>query len=740
MAGDKRRQLTRRQFIADVTASATVMLVSKSAVGSQVSRWQPLPIGAGGLISGIRIAPDGRKIIRTDTHGEYVCDTVDTTWKQRLLSTTMPAASVRYQANGDLRHTEGVVEVAIAPSNSSRLYKFYRGQIYKSDDFGAHWTLTSFSTVSDSDNHANSAIKLYGPKVAVKPDNADVLYVGTATNGLRFSSDAGSTWSTVSTAEVPDATAVQGYCIVFDKTNANRVWIGSYGNGWYVSTTSGSGGGFSAVGGAPTTFRTAKCDQNGRLYVCVNGTDSLRRYDGRSWMPLAFNKSSGNEERAQCVAINPRDADHIVCIIDSGHWSVSNDGGFTWTGINFTQHSLSATGIPWLQYTAPGVNQYMTATECDFCPITGRLYLAAGVGVWWTTDFEGTHQWQQQSVGIEQLVVNQILSRTDGYKLVVCWDRPVFRVNGTNFPSDWGPEHDTEINAGWSIDCAPSNEDFVVVLANWFGVEKSSYSRDGGQTWMQFPSYPPLQSNALINGTIAVGSETNFVWIPCNGGGRPYYTTDGGRTWNLWNTPTGVPTGTGDIGIGFAFFLNAKFLCKDWVSGLFYLYLSGTEADHSYAGVYTSPTGQIWTKVNSDRLANGGANFRMDAVPGNEGHLFRTAGEVGGSISGQFQKSTDGGASWSSVPNMTEVRAFGFGAIASGASYPTLYVFGWRDGTRPAIWRTTNANQARPTWTMVGTNEFPSNSLDAITWVSGDKSDADKCYVGMRGSGALQYG
>lgn len=701
--------------------------------------WKTLPVGGGGLISGIRIAPDGRKIIRTDTHGEYVCDTVDPLWKQRLHAKSMPAGTFGYADNGNLIHTEGVIEVAIAPSNSNRLYKFYFGRVFRSDNFGLKWTETKFRPVTDNDNYGNNGdIKVFGPKIAVKPDDPDVIYVGTPADGLFFSDDGGNSWSVVDAAQIPKASNVQGYCIVFDKANVNHVWAGSYGNGWYQSTAAATGKGFSAIPGAPPTFRTAKSDQNGLLYVCVNGSNSLRRYNGSSWSNLSFNNRRGNEGRAQCVAINPRNANQVVVIIDSGHLSVSTDAGATWSGLNFGQHSLSNAGIRWLRHTAPGANQYMSATECDFCPVTGRLYLSAGVGIWWTTDLAGSLEWQQQSIGIEQLVTNQLMSRSDGVVLGAFWDRPVYRLDRRDFPSDWGPEHNTDINACWSLDCAPKNEDFVVALCNFFGKEHSARSEDGGRTWTEFGSFPPLSSNGFINGTIAVGSETNWVWVPCNGGGHPHFTTDGGQTWSIWDAPPSVPSSPADIGIGFAYFLNVKYLCKDWVSGLFYLYIHGTNRSHAYAGTYTSPTGETWTRVSTNRIPFGGANFRMDAVPGHEGHLFRTAGRSDGRIGGEFQRSTDGGANWSVVAGIVEVQAFGFGARTRNLTYPTLYAFGWHD-RQPGIWRSEDADQGRPTWSRVGRDEFPLGSTDVITWVTGDKADPGRCYVGFRGSGAAQF-
>ena len=52
--------------------------------------------------------------------------------------------------------------------------------------------------------------------------------------------------------------------------------------------------------------------------------------------------------------------------------------------------------------------------------------------------------WNDQSVGIEQLVANQIIVPPGGKPVVASWDRPFFYVSDPNaYPSTYGPVTDS---------------------------------------------------------------------------------------------------------------------------------------------------------------------------------------------------------------------------------------------------------------------------------------------------------
>ena len=125
---------------------------------------------------------------------------------------------------------------------------------------------------------------------------------------------------------------------------------------------------------------------------------------------------------------------------------------------------------------------------------------------------------------------------------------------------------------------------------------------------------------------------------------------------------------------------------------------------------------------------------RSESVPGEASNLFytwRTAGQRVSSTPANepFYRSTNGGATWTAVPNVLDVFTFGFGAAAPGQSYPAIYIVGYVNNVY-GIWQSTNNAQS---WTNIGT--YPTGELDQITTISGDPNNYGEVYVGFAGGG-----
>src|SRR3989442_3209103 len=180
--------LPRRPLLALALLAFLLTLVQQpatTAAQSQVT-WKPLRIGAGGWLTGIDISTDGStRVVRTDTYGAYI---LTTQWQQLVTATSMPATDATVDKNA------GVYEIRIAPGTPTRLYMAYRGYIYRSNNSGGTWSLTSFSNIAMD---PNDGYRMFGPKMAVDPANADVVYAGTAQNGLWVTTDGGTSWTRV---------------------------------------------------------------------------------------------------------------------------------------------------------------------------------------------------------------------------------------------------------------------------------------------------------------------------------------------------------------------------------------------------------------------------------------------------------------------------------------------------------------------------------------------------------------
>jgi hypothetical protein len=441
------------------------------------------------------------------------------------------------------------------------------------------------------------------------------------------------------------------------------------------------------------------------------------RYSGGGWQ----NITPPVENRDwHSVSLDPFNVNRIVLAGSGGYITQTHDGGASWNGIVWAV-GREATDIPWLAWTE---SAYMSSGDMRFDPLVeNTLWFSMGIGVFKTTlpANPSSITWTSQSRGIEQLVATDITAPPGGKPVVAAWDRPLFYVDDPDvFPSQHGPHNQYAILMSWDVDYASSEPSFFTAIIDWWGIEESGYSTDGGQTWTSFPAFPNWPE-APIGGAIAASTPNNIVWVPSNRK-APYYTKDGGRTWQQVNLP-----GNPDLSdLHWAYYLNRHIVTADRVNiGTFYMYV----APH---GLYRSTNGgDTWTRMYNGEIVPWSAfNAELKAVPGHAGHLYFTIGPQSGQPpSGEFMRSTDGGATWTAIPNVLEVMAFGFGKEAPGGSYPTIFIAGWVNNVF-GIWRSENEGQA---WTQV--SDFPLGSLDHIPIVEGDKNTYGKVYVGFQGSG-----
>ena len=142
-------------------------------------------------------------------------------------------------------------EIRIAPSLTKRLYMIVNGFTYRSDDKGRHWIKTSLRMIANSAKDsrqpadANGPFKFANQKMAVDPANPNVVYVGTTTDGVWRSLDAGATWKRL--ADIPISLFGPGICrnsirskFRYDKSKTNEYNLCSdYGKGVWQSTDAG---------------------------------------------------------------------------------------------------------------------------------------------------------------------------------------------------------------------------------------------------------------------------------------------------------------------------------------------------------------------------------------------------------------------------------------------------------------------------------------------------------------------
>jgi photosystem II stability/assembly factor-like uncharacterized protein len=715
------------------------------------SDWSILKIGAGGFLRGMSISSDNTYVVSTDTYGAYLWSPSATapngstgTWQQIVNVNSMPPI---FRSNGQLFNS-GIYELQIAYNNSSVMYMTYltyatntyppKMGVYLSSNKGTTWTQTNFTPVGSSSGNGNAAGDLYrtwGPKIAIDPNTASTVYVGTPQNGLWYSINSGSSWTQVSADSVPNpgkdgSNNFPGFSgMVID--NGHNVYVYSYGNGVYEYN--GSSWSHLTSGTGPTHVRFATIDYNTGCYYAVDSGSNLWVWNGSTWSKTITSGGS-TETSVLAVAVDPNTSGHAVALTGSGNINETFDSGGSWSGFATggpdNGVSLSSTGdIPW-QTTVLNGGTYTNWAYFDRS--TAKKIYTNGANnfyvntPWFGNISKGTNvTWNSQGRGIEQLVANEIIVPTTGVPLAASWDRVVFlpSLSGA-YPSTFYPIADGSVVAGWSIDYASSNPSFIAVLADGNyagGPQRHSYSINGGTTWSAFSSAPAM----TFGGNIAVSTPSNMIFAPANGN-QPYYTTNFGTntTWTGITLP-GVSSWAHFME---AFFWPTRVICADRVNGnTFYLLFNGI-------GIFRSTNGGAsWSRASS--AISPGPPAQMKCTPGRAGDIWIATGSGGNAggdqgAYGNLYHSTDGGATWTTIANVTEPYTIGFGAPKPGGSgYPVVFMVGWVSGTF-GVWRTDDEGS---TWNQLG--EWPMNSLDQIRTISGDPEIYGQVYIGFAGSG-----
>lgn len=738
-----------------------------------------LLIGAGGQVTGIDIAPDGTKVVKTDVGGAYYCPAPCTSpggWLQVLSASSMPSGDsnvgwsvlIGPAASG----YSGPYEIRLAYSSTSIFYVYYANAVYKGTYSGGKITLAKTNHTFPNAPGNDSTLKFRNSYMAVDPNDPNTVITGGPTSDPNYTTDGGATWHSISGLCTPTL----AYFFSIDPANSSNVSIGCYGTGMYRSTT-GVSGAFTLTSSGPATFNNLiTTTVDGSVCALDNVTSSgvmnLWAFYSGTWHHVTLTTAS---ELGISVSYNSSHT-YVMGLFGDIFW-VSNSAahcgdGATWTTPSFTATmNQTSPDIGWISadynYSAIGLNPANIMVD----PNSNRLYQAMGVGVAYMAapSVSTGAVWIDQSAGIEELVTNKIISCNGGYgPLASVWDRQIFNLAGSasaspTYPASHGTitpaNNNQQIIGSWDADCSWTNPGFVAAISNWFfgPIDKSGYSTNGGSSWTVFSAFPG-DSTTTIGGSMAVGDDQTIVWATGNfggNGGHLWYTTNRGGAWTQLtsaNCPN-LPTSGGWVaanGYSFARFVVAA---DKSLTNTFYLYnnnLAGSTASFYKltfsAGVPTC----VQTRTSAlDTLGTDGANdlgnVQMKAVPGQAQNLFYTSGTQSPLVGTQkFWRSTDGGVTWSQVSGVFSVNSFGFGAAKpGGGGYPAIFVQGMVNGsTKMGIWR---SDDNASTWVgplspcpanITAYDSCPANSIDIARDLNGDLNRYGIVYVSFTGTGA----
>jgi photosystem II stability/assembly factor-like uncharacterized protein len=722
-----------------------------SPVADEHYAFKHVAIGGGGFITGLAIDRSGGSFLaRADTYGAYRWDVTRDRWQQLVTAASMPPED-RHQ-NGI---AQGVFEIAVADSDPKRLVMAVKGWIYRSVDDGRNWLRAAPAAPFPTAFDPNGPYRMYGPFLAIDPNNADHILFGTPAAGLWQSVDGGVQFAKVDgipDSIAPDATRSRdaggrapGATIWFG--GGRGLWVMAPGTGMFVSADNGAH--FSALPNAaptgPRFIAHGAFTADGSFFGADPVARTLWVYRDGRWTDLVATKALSPATYA-AIAVDRHDGTMVVSDNGGQLWR-STDGGASWWRL-MRKVAVGERDPPWLHVAD---QSYFSTADLRFDPQrAGRLWLGSGVGVFRADPpTAGLYlRWESQTRGIEQLVATEAAQAPGGAPAFAAWDFGIHVKSDLDaFSTTYGPRERVLI-AAQQVAWSPADPRFLVTNASDTRTGCCSqdgqsvlagYSLDGGANWQRFASLPtppgtrPDDPWRMSFGMIAVSATDtrNIIWAPSSNR-SPFYTKDRGATWQRVVLPGEKLPFTGSHA---QYYLPRRTLAADRVlPGVFYYFHSGESDNPQLQGLWrTGDGGATWRRVFTGEIAPASAySARLRTVPNKAGHLFFSSSVAEGNDT-RLRRSVDGGRTWTIVADVDHVDDIAFGRAARGANYPAIYISG-RVGGGYGIWRSVdNASH----WQLL--TEFPAGTLDQVSAIEADKTVFGRVYVGYQGSGWM-YG
>ncbi len=682
--------------------------------------WKNAPIGGGGFVTGIVThRTSGDRYCRTDVGGAYRWDAANNKWIQLL-------DWINESENGFI----GVESLALDPQNANNVYMLCgtsyinggRTAILKSTDKGNTFTYTDVTAKFKA--HGNGNGRGNGERLAVDPKNSNILFCGTRANGLWKSTDGGITWN-LAWSGVTTTPNENGICfVVFDPSSSvvggatQTIYLGvsrTGGGNIYKSTNGGAT--FTDIT-ATTTFMPHRAALQGTTMYVTYSDDAGPASPGGLGKVYKLNTATGAwtnvtpvSSKDYCyggVSIDPNNINRVVVSTCGMYWNnqfgtgwgdfvfISTDGGSSWTLKNGSNATYDSNGIGW---TVGGAVNWMDCIEFDQAN-TNRVRVIGGGGVYTCPDITVANpSWKYDVIGIEETAFLDGISIPGGPLISSFGDVTGFVHDPlTSYPANRLMPSDPN---NQSIAYAATNTNRVVRIGN--GGSVVYYSNNKGASWTA------ASSNMGASGRVAMSADGGTI-LHCPGSSaNTYYSTNNGTN---WSTCSGVSLGSA---IPVADQVNANY---------FYIYnpTNGQMLRSSNKGVSFSVAG---TPGNTT------ANYPWEATlirttPGYEGHIWVPLGNNG------LKYSTNYGTNYTNVSNVTYCKTIGIGKAMTGATYPTLFIWGTVSGVT-GLFRSTDQGAS---WARMNDD---AHEFAGATLLIGDMNVAGRVYMAAGGGRGIIY-
>ncbi|MGN0586559.1 MAG: hypothetical protein ACI4JF_04670, partial [Oscillospiraceae bacterium] len=511
-------------------------------------------IGGGGFVTGVfSTNEENVYYAKTDVGGAYRWSEEEQQWK-----------CLSYWVSDDDKGLLGIDGLAVDPNNAAKVYmlagtEYFSGgktALLKSDDYGE--TFTQVDLTSMIKVHGNGMGRGNGERIAVDPNNGDIIFAGGRTGGLIKSTDGGLTWTAVSSFPVTKTQNGNGInIIVFDPASgkdgaSQRIYVGvsqaqtDDGN-LFVSEDGGETWSVLPNAHNDNMPQRMKLDSQGNLYVTYASHEGP--WNAGSGTVYKYGVSGATAEKiapAGCafadIAIDPNDDDRLV-LVTTEKWEeqpngsfgdvvyTSTDGGKSWTNI-MDNITMSTNGMPWIEDCAMhwcssiAINPY-NANE---------ILINSGNGIFACDNiWDANPAFYFDARGIEETVPEDIITMKDYPLISAVGDYDGFVHEDIYTPAE---RHQDKIGSTTSIAIAAQNRDYWAKVGGSDQEQLLTYSTDAGKTWNKITNSPE-PGKVLYKGKLAFTADgSRLIWSASNGL-KAYYTEDWGETWTQCEGMTG---------------------------------------------------------------------------------------------------------------------------------------------------------------------------------------------------------
>jgi xyloglucan-specific exo-beta-1,4-glucanase len=700
-------------------AAALVVSGCAAAPATVSYVWDSVAIGGGGFVSAVIPSKTEAGVVyaRTDVGGAYRWDKAGARW--------LPLQD--WVSEGETGYL-GVESLAVDPKNAAKIYllagiSYFNGgktAILRSNDYGKTFAVTDVSAQFKA--HGNGMGRQNGEKLVVDPGSSNVLYAGTRWNGLFKSVDAGLTWNRLPALNVTTTPNEAGISfVVADPSSvsggvAQRLYVGvsrygSAGPSFYRSNDAGAT--FSAVAGAPADVmpQRAALDGSGNLYVTyANGAGP----HGHRAQPEPMDKGqiwkynagkgvwtnvtpAGFSTPFSGISVDPDNPKRIVASTISTYMQqgdargdrifMSTNGGASWTDVIARGFAKDAAGVSWIKGHA-----IHWASTVAFDPFdTKSVWVTSGNGIFKTSNIDAIPtSWTFNVTGLEETVPLNLVSIPGGPLVSAIGDYDGFRHADM---TQYGPIHAPDMGTTTGLDVAARNTATLVRVGN-----AMYYSTDTGASWSK---------SAALKGTkgqVALSANGATILHSPQDSATSYRSVNFGASW------------TAVSGLNAA---NIRPVADPVNASKFYVYSNGTMLVSTDGGVSFSAAGTL--------PAGGSKVIRV--APDREGDIWAALHGAG------LARSTDSGASFTTLPNVSDCGAVGFGKAAAGATYPAIYIWGTVNGVR-GVHRSTDTGAS---WVRINDDAHEYGGPANGQFVMGDMNTFGTVYMSTAGRG-IAYG